>query len=491
MKLMRKCFSKGVLAMSAVSLAMAIGPVLQAQQQLPQSPAPANSTSQTSAQTTADRLAQLEKEVGQLQSEIASLKNSEESTPSMKTADYIEPQQAGAATAPAAAPASTPAPAPVTFASLLGPTTITGFVDGYYGFNFNQPTNLGNHGGVPNGIDGNGLQFFTNNTNQFSLNAAELVVDKAPDATAGGTGRAGYHIGIIYGQAAQVINGTNNSTDASNLALKEAYVDYIAPIGKGLTFTFGKFVTPAGAEVIESNANWNYSRSILFYYAIPFFHFGVNAKYTFNPKWSVTGYLVNGWNNSQEVNTGKTYGVSIAWTPDKYWAITENYMAGPEDNAFFNGYVGKPNDNWRQLEDATIGYTPNAKWAFQINGDYGYGDKYGNGMDAAANSPAVDWWGLAPYWKYTVNDKSNFAMRYEYYSDPQGFTLFGAGNLNGHVQEVTSTYSYNLTSALATRFEFREDWSNRDIFEKGTRFVGSQPTATIGITYSFSSANAK
>jgi TolA-binding protein len=489
MKRIRRCFSKGVLAMSAVSLAMAMGPVLQAQQQLPQSPAPASSTSQASTQT-ADRLAQLEKEVSQLQSEIESLKSSEEGTPSMKTAAYVEPmQQAGAATAPA--PAAAPAPTPVTFVSLLGPTTITGFVDGYYGFNFNQPTDLGNHGGIPTGISGNGLQFFTNNTNQFSLNAAELVVDKAPDATAGGTGRAGYHIGIIYGQAAQVVNGPNNSTDASNLALKEAYIDYIAPIGKGLTLTFGKFVTPAGAEVIESNANWNYTRSILFYYAIPFFHFGLNAKYTFNPKWSITGYLVNGWNNSQEVNTGKTYGVSIAWTPNKYWAITENYMAGPEDNAFFNGYVGKPNDNWRQLEDATIGLTPNAKWALQLNGDYGYGDKYGDGVDVAANSSAVDWWGLAPYVKYTFNGKSNFAMRYEYYSDPQGFTLFGPGNLNGHVQEFTNTYSYNLTSELTTRFEFREDWSNRDIFEKGARFVGSQPTATIGITYSFSSANAK
>ena len=108
-------------------------------------------------------------------------------------------------------------------------------------------------------------------------------------------------------RAAEAVNGPNNSTDRSNLALKEAYVDYIAPIGKGLTFTFGKFVTPAGAEVIETNGNWDYSRSILFYYAIPYFHFGANAKYTFNTQWAITGYLVNGWNNSQEVNTGKTY----------------------------------------------------------------------------------------------------------------------------------------------------------------------------------------
>ncbi len=39
----------------------------------------------------------------------------------------------------------------------------------------------------------------------------------------------------------------------------------------------GKFVTPIGAEVIESQDNWNYTRSTLFGYAIPFYHTGLRA----------------------------------------------------------------------------------------------------------------------------------------------------------------------------------------------------------------------
>ncbi|MGD1210484.1 MAG: porin [Candidatus Acidiferrales bacterium] len=426
-------------------------------------------------------MGELEKEISALQEEIAALKESEAA--SMKAAALVQPVNA---------PPPDDAPAKVTFAGLLGPMTLSGFVDTYYAFNFNQPHFLG--GGSPAGNTG---QFFDNNTQQFSLNAIELVADKAPDATAGGTGRAGYHIGVIYGQAAQTINGSpatgvfNNPTDANNIALKEAYIDYIAPIGKGLTITVGKFVTPAGNEVIETNGNWNYSRSILFYYAIPFFHFGINAKYTFNPQWSITGYIVNGWNNTQEVNTGKTYGVSLAWTPNKYWAVTENYLAGPQDDAFFYGASGKPNDNWRQLEDATIAYTPNAKWAFALNGDYGYGDKFGT---ESGNSKPVDWWGVAPYAKYSFNDKAYFAVRYEYYSDPQGFSLGVVPLLNTHVQEGTATFAYNLTSALQTRFEFREDFSNRNLFQKGTdpsHFVETQPIVEVGFIYTFSSANAK
>ncbi len=495
-----KCQGRLGIALLALSGAFVLAPVSRAQ-------APAASTSQSQAQANAgapatantqQRLEDLEKEVNILQSEIASLKQEDDSTAAtVKTASL---------NMPAAGSRAADAPAPVSLTSLLGPMTISGEVDGYYAFNFNQPTPLGLQATAPTGTTGNTLQPFDNNTNQFGLNAVELVVDRAPDATAGGTGRAGFHVGVIYGQAAQAINGTplqylfsgeiaGNQTDTNNIALKEAYVDYIAPVGKGLTVTLGKFVTPAGAEVIESNGNWNYSRSILFYYAIPYFHFGASAKYAFNSKWAVTGYLVNGWNNSEEVNTGKTYGVSLAYTPNAKWSVTENYLAGPQDDAFFSGAVGgsgKPNDNWRQLEDATIAYTPNAKWAFMINGDYAYGDKFGIG--GGKNSPPVSWWGGAGYIKYTLTAKSYLAIRGEYFADPNGFALGFAPS--SHVSEGTATYAYNLTRDLQTRFEFRDDLSNRPFFNKGTsptgtpRFVHTQPIAEFGFIYSFTSANA-
>ena len=437
-------------------------------------------------------------------------------TPGLKTAAFNPP---GGYFNPQAPPAD--APAKVTFAGLLGPMTISGFVDGYYSFNFNQPGDLSSFS-TPNGVEGNSLRFFDQSAQQFSLNAVEMVVDKAPDATVGGTGRAGYHVGFIYGQAAEALNGTppgsfsdsdaigTSHTDFNNVALKEAYVDYIAPIGKGLTFTFGKFVTPAGNEVIETNGNWNYSRSILFYYAIPYFHFGVNAKYTFNPKWSVTGYMVNGWNDTTEFNTGKTYGASLVFTPNAKWSVTENYLAGPQCDTCFAGFVGRPNQNWRQLEDATVAFTPNMKWAFAVNGDYDYGDRTGDFDTTEDNSKPADWWGVAAYAKYTLSPKMYAAFRYEYFADPNAFALGELGTRNGHVGEGTATLAYNVTDALQTRLEFRDDYSNRNIFEKGSgdffegesssdcgssceggRFVSTQPVLEIGFIYTFSSMNAK
>jgi hypothetical protein len=396
-------------------------------------------------------------------------------------------------------PSQTPAPDKVNLAGLLGPMTISGFVDAYYGYSYNHPFNNENAGFQ-------GYTPFTSATNAFALNMVELVVDKAPDATSTES-RFGYHVAAGYGQAAAAVNGSDITGDGSNFYLKEAYGQYLAPIGKGLTIQVGKFVTPAGAEVIESNGNFNYSRSVLFQFAIPYFHFGVNAKYAFSPKFATTFYLVNGWNNSAIFHdegaafgtnsSGLTYGVSAAYTPNAKWSATENFFAGPVTDAT-NFNTGKTFNDYKYLTDTVIGYTPNAKWAFTLNGDYGYGPKVYNVNTilntATAAGPAIDYWGVAGYAKYTINPKSYFAARYEYFGDPDGFALAGDDDAadHFHIQEATGTYAYNVTSGLQVRAEYRYDFASEPAFVVGAnKFVKENNSAWLAFIYSFSSANAK
>jgi Putative beta-barrel porin-2, OmpL-like. bbp2 len=480
-----KHLSKWATAMLAVGFAVACAPISRADDQpsdkAASQPAPASqpttapepATAPAAApQPTADqRLQELEKEVNLLQQEIASLKA--DSTPGIKTAALTQPASFNP---PAAAD---DAPQKISISSLLGPVTLSGFGDVYYGYDANHP-----------GDNQSGLRFFEAPTNGFAFNMAELILDKPPDATSADS-RLGYHVSAGYGQAAKVINGSDAPfSDGSNFFLKEAYLSYLAPVGKGLTITVGKFVTNAGEEVIESNANWNYSRSILFYYAIPFFHFGAKASYTFNPKWSVNASLVNGWNNTEISHasgpngfnsSGLTYGGTVAYTPNMKWSASENYYGGPVIiGANADGTL--TNNAWRHLSDTVIGYTPNAKWAFALNGDAG----------AVILTPKnFTWWGVAGYAKYTFSPKTNFALRYEYYDDPDGYTgiLLGAP---GFAQEVTATYSHNLTSGLLVRGEYRYDFGQVPIFQDGpTNFVKEENTAYLSFVYSFSSANLK
>jgi hypothetical protein len=473
-----KCLPKWAIAIFVMGFAVACAPALRADDQptgnAAAQPAPA-AQPPTAAQTAADtqtRLEELEKHIAVLQSEISSLK--QDTTAGVKTAAYALPAPSAAISDPGPAPDDAPK---INLSSLLGPVTLSGFGDVYYGYDYNHP-----------GDNQSGLRFFEAPTNGFAFNMAELILDKAPDATSSES-RLGYHVSAGYGEAAKIINGSDAPFgDGSNFFVKEAYASYLAPVGKGLTVTVGKFVTNAGAEVIETNANWNYSHSLLFYYAIPYFHFGAKAAYTFNPKWAVNASLLNGWNNTNISHavlpgnsSGLTYGGTVAYTPNKLWSVSENYYGGPVIVGS-NGTGTATVNDWKHLSDTVIGYTPNAKWAFQLNGDYG----------ALVTAPKdLTWWGVAGYAKYTFSPKTNFAVRYEYYDDADGFTglLFGTP---GFAQEVTGTYSYNLTSALLVRGEYRYDFASSPIFQNGpTRFVKEQNTAYLSFVYSFSSANFK
>lgn len=380
----------------------------------------------------------------------------------------MEAQKTAAATpapAPAAAllPAATPAaaPGPTGLAGLLGPTTLSGFVDVYYGYNSNQPAGRTT-----------AFRNFDINSGQFGLNMIELVADKAPDAAAS---RLGYHVALGFGQAMNIVNSTEPGqfpTESNfDQYLKEGYLSYLAPVGKGLQLNVGKFVTPAGAEVIETKDNWNYSRGMLFALAIPYFHFGVSGKYVFNPKFALTGYLVNGWNNSIDNNSGKTTGFSAAWTPNSKFSLIQNYLVGPEQN----------NDNsyFRHLSDTVIAFSPTSKVSFMANYDYGL-DRPG-GLSA-------HWSGIAGYAKYAPNDKWAFATRGEYFSDNGGTQTGRAQKLS----EFTFTLQRMLASKLMTRLEFRRDMSDQNVFPDHARGLrDSQNTVTLGMVYAFTSADAK
>ena len=360
-----------------------------------------------------------------------------------------------------------PASTTPSLAGLLGSTTLSGFVEVYYGQNFNNPAS-----------QTNSLRFFDGATNQFGLNLVELVVDKTPEVT---NSRTGYHVALGFGQAMNAVNGSDHAGLGFDQYLKEAYFSYLAPAGKGLHIDVGKFVTPHGAEVIETKDNWNYSRGLLFSYAIPYYHLGMRAKYAFSDKYSISGFLVNGWNNVVDNNTGKTYGIGFGWNPSKKLGIVQNYMVGPEQNNL--------NHIVRQLSDTVITYSPTSRLSFMVNGDYGRGDRILTDPTTNAFSPPVFWTGVAGYIKYSLPGGSAIATRYEYYDDHDGFTT---GTLvPTHCHEFTTTFERVLAHHIISRFEFRRDVTNQPVFLKGSNPVLDQNTLTAGLVFTFDSREAK
>jgi hypothetical protein len=144
----------------------------------------------------------------------------------------------------------------------------------------------------------NDLRYFDHKANSFGLDLAQIVFQKDP-----ALGNAGYKLKISTGETAKLIHsaGLVSSAGDDPFDVTEAYMSYNAAVGRGLRFDFGKMVTYFGAEVIEAIDNVNYSRSLLFNYAIPFTHTGLKTSYGFTDTLSASVHVVNGWDNSTTI----------------------------------------------------------------------------------------------------------------------------------------------------------------------------------------------
>ena len=363
--------------------------------------------------------------------------------------------------APAAAPAQAPAPAAAPAAAptwSVGPMDLSGLIDGYYSYNYNRPGDL-NNGQV------NDLYNFNDKTDQFNLAEARLTINHDPDPV-------GAHVDLVFGRVNTFING--GSHDQGDY-LEQAFISFKPAKAKGFEADFGKFVTSAGAEVIESKDNWNYSRSLLFAWAIPYWHFGLRTSMPVSKTDTIGVQVVNGWNNVTTNNGGVTIGVTNALVKPKYtWNV--NYYTGPSNFDTQKGY--------RNLIDTTLLLTPNAKFNAYINYDYGQNrdGQWYDGDSLVGDKALNHWQGVAVAVHEQFTGTSAFALRGEFFHDNNGFET-GA---NQEVKEGTATYEYKWAEGLLARLEYRYDWSTVPYFSKGDfNSASGQQTLTAGFVAFF------
>ena len=354
-----------------------------------------------------------------------------------------------------AAPAAATAPAPpveekVEVPAFFRGTEVGGLVDVHYDWFSSRPAGDAQY------------RNFDTRHDQIRLAMAQIWISKAPTATS----RAGYKVKVSGGPASTIVQSLEPGSSSVLQAIEEGFISYLAPIGKGVQFDAGKFVTQHGAEVIEAKDNWNYSRSLLFALAIPYYHSGVRATYAPTDKITVMANLVNGWNNVIENNSAKTFGAQVIFKPTAALSLAQNYMAGPEqaDNTV----------DWRQLSDTTVTYVVNPKLSVMGNYDYG--------TDTVAGA-RVHWQGVAAYAKLQATPWLAFSPRFEVYDDASGFTTGVAQRL----KEGTATVELKPTDTFMWRIEYRAEFSDAPSFKmRDGAFKKTQRSIAFGVLYSFS-----
>jgi len=332
---------------------------------------------------------------------------------------------------------------------------VTAFVDGYYSYNYNQPTTSANN-------QTNDLYNFNDKTDTVDLSAVKLTLNHDPAPF-------GAHFDFMYGRTNELV-----TAGLQGDYIEQAFLSMKPKAAKGFEADFGRFVTSAGAEVIEAKDNWNYSRSLLFSWAIPYTHFGLRTSMPVSKTETIGLQVVNGWNVLTKNNGWATVGLTSAYVKTKYtWDL--NVYTGPE-NAL-------PGHGYRNLVDTTVLLTPNAKFNAYINYDWGQNrdSVAGTGIYATGDHKINDWQGIAFAAHQQINTATAIAGRYEYFTDPNGFQTGTAQHLN----EFTGTFEYKvpkLPQTLISRAEYRHDQSNVPFFHQNAKgMVDGQSTVTVGL----------
>ena len=315
---------------------------------------------------------------------------------------------------------------------------ITGYVDVSY-----QHLNGEGYFAYNGGAD----RVFDARKDGFALQQAAITVAYQPKEGFGAVAN------LTVGQDADVIAPYDSNPGAnSKFDVTQAYVQYV---GGSLTLIAGKYVTLAGAEVINPTTNTNFSRSILFGYAIPFTHTGVRATIATTEQLSFIVGVNNGWDDLKDTNSAKTAELGVSYAPMKTLTFLAQGYFGKEH---VGGFTTDPTDpeGTRSLIDVVATWNVSDMFTVVVNYDRG---KQANALD---NGSAAKWDGLAAYVNVQIDERFRVSVRGEYLDDKDTYRT-------GAVQkwkEFTATLGYAPAKAVELRFEVRYDKSDINAFAK-------------------------
>jgi hypothetical protein len=358
---------------------------------------------------------------------------------------------APATDAPAAPAASTASAAPA-----RPVLTWDGLVDSHALWNFTtSPSTAGQK-----------YRAFDTRSNSFTLSYAKLgsQLDVGP---------ASLRMDLGYGHTGAIVNQSSGSASAASATdtlgaslygsaflMEQAYAE--VRLGTRFVLDAGRFLTSAGAEVIEAPKNWLYSRSLLFY-GQPLLHTGVRLNFKAHDQLTIQASVVNGWNNDPSPKGDKTYGISLTYTPSAATNVIATTYVGRY--AVFNN-AAPPNDDVQVLADLVIGHNVCDTLALNLNLDY-----------YAAGS--THWYGASVMGRYVLAPKLVLAVRGELLRSKLAYAN-ELGN-NGYLAEGTFMLGVPLSPNYELRIEGRVDGANESVFvADANRQHRSQATGLVG-----------
>lgn len=308
-------------------------------------------------------------------------------------------------------------------------------------------------------------RYFDKYAEQLTLSMAELALKATRQKTQ-------IRMDLAFGEMIDELSGGAAANLEGTRHLTQAFLAY--QMTDRLKVSLGKFYSYLGQEVVKAQDNWQYSRSYLFNYGIPFWHEGLAINYVFIPeKLNGALYVLNGWDGriSQQNNNQVSVGINLAYTGVENLTVNYNFLTGAEGSA----------GGTRQVHELNGTYHLSARWSFGFDGLYG--------RQSQVNDEEVSWSAVVFYVKAQITPSYILSPRFELYDDADGFSVSGglvAPGVKQKITAVTLTNSFMVEPGFEVRLELRSDRSNTDQYfkSKDGNATDHQESATLAVLYS-------
>jgi len=314
-----------------------------------------------------------------------------------------------------------------------------GWVAASYMWNF-RGFNPGIEGQDLGGVNaGAGFYPFHPDHNSFQVDQVWMGMERPTSEEE----RAGFRLDFVIGKTGDILNGGNDGFSGSfqDFHMYQAFIQYLAPVGSGVKFKFGKFATLLGAEVAQAKANFNITRGNVYNLLQPITHTGVLATMTPWEDGTASFGVVD------ETRSFTSRDIDLNNNKALTWQLGQQFSEAVF--ASFNGVWGDadsgagfdaPDGEKEIILDWVVTYNPTEKFASWVNVDY-LKNQGGSGYDG---------YGIAAAGRYALTERMGVAGRAEWVD------LDFAGD-DLQVFGLTGTLDYTLTSNLTVRGELRWD----------------------------------
>lgn len=331
----------------------------------------------------------------------------------------------------------------------IGKIRIGGYLDTYFGYNFNNaPDNA-----VPYMVS-------MHRHNEITVNLAYIDLR--------------YNAERLRARIVPAMGTYMNANYAAETGVFKNMLEASAGIklhpDKEIWLDAGVLGSPYTNESAISREHLMYTRSFSAEYA-PYYLSGAKLSVPLGKKVTLYTYLINGWQQIQDVNDQKSIGTQIEYRPDNKNLINWNTYAGSERSTL--------------RTDFRMRYFTDVYWIHNPEGRFSSTACVYAGMQERINlkqQKVSYFWGQANYIaRLRIKPNKWISGRMEYFTDPENVMLRSINGQNKYSAASGSLcYTVKLFNQAMLRAEARHFYSENTVFRNAANLPVNQSTWFIG-----------